>query len=237
MLGPLDYALFLIPAVLQVGVVVCAIRSKAFFKFFPLVFYMLAASIFTAARFFVYLKYGFTSAQYFYMYFYSDALLTICLFFALMGLFAHVFSEMGAKTYIRMGSILILGFTCLVSYVMVRQSQDRMVSHFVAELEQNLYFVGAVLTYVLWAALRKLHETRTRLIQLSLALGVYFSFLAATYALAGLTPNSSVWRVGPPIMSIFLPLAWGYTFLFVDENARLSPTNVTHGPQAMAGSR
>jgi hypothetical protein len=237
MLGPLDYVLWIMTALLQVGVLVCAIRAKSFFKFFPLNFYMLAASFFTAIRFIVYIKYGYKSAQYFYIYFYSDALLTICLYFALIALFAHVFSEMGAKTYIRIGSVVILGLTCALSYGLVRQSQDRMVSHFVAELSQNLYFVGAVLTYLLWAALRKLRETRTRLIQLALALGVYFSAQAASYALAVLYPNSPVWRIGSYVMAMWLPLAWGYTFLMVSESARLSPSRVAHGTSAMAGSR
>ena len=36
-----------------------------------------------------------------YFYYYSDALLTICLFFALMGLYSQVFKEMGAAIYVR----------------------------------------------------------------------------------------------------------------------------------------
>jgi hypothetical protein len=237
MLGPLDYALWMVTALLQAAVVVCAIRARCFFKFFPLNFYMLAASLFTVARYFILHQYGFRSTQYFYFYFYSDALLTICLFFALMGLFAHVFSEMGAKANIRIGSLVVLGLTCVVSFLMVRQSQDRMVSLFVAELSQNLYFVGALLTYLLWIALKKLHETRTRLIQLSLGLGVYFSAQAASYALAVLYPNSPVWKFGSYAMGVWLPLAWGYTFLMVSETARISPARVMSGVRAEARSR
>jgi hypothetical protein len=237
MLGPLDYVLWMVTALLQAAVVVCAIRAKCFLKFFPLNFYMLAASLFTVARYFILHQYGFQSTQYFYFYFYSDALLTICLFFALMGLFAHVFSEMGAKAYVRIGSLLVLGLTCVVSFLMVRQSQDRMVSKFVAELSQNLYFVGAVLTYLLWVALKKLHETRTRLIQLSLGLGVYFSAQAASYALAVLYPDSPVWKFGSYAMGVWLPLAWGYTFLRVSETARISPARVVSGQRAVARPR
>jgi hypothetical protein len=250
MLGPLDYLIWLVTALLQAAVVVCAIRAKAFFKYFPISFYMLAASLFTAARYLTLHTYGYRSAQYFYMYYYSDLLLTICLFFALMALFAHVFSEMGAKLYIRLGAIVVLGLTATVSYFLASRTQDWIMSthgtqgkvvYFIAELSQNLYFVGAILTYVLWAALKKLRETRTRLIQLSLALGVYFSALAAHYALAVLYadhyPNSVIWRVVPSAMGIWLPLAWGYTFLKVPEDARLSPARIVSGSRAVAGSR
>lgn len=238
MLGPLDYAFWFLTAFLQATVVVCAIRARCFLQFFPLCFYMLAASVSDVGRYVVLQRYGYASHTYFYFYFYSDALLTICLFFALMGLFSHVFQEMGAKLYLRIGALLVLGLTSAVSYFMVRQSQDRMLTHFVAELSQNLYFVGAVLTYVLWAAVKKLRETRTQVIQFVLALGVYFSALAASYALAVLYPNSPIWRFGSYAMGVWLPAAWAYTFIKIPEGARLATARVVTGlPRAMAGSR
>ncbi len=229
MFGPLDYIVWVIIPILQMGVVLCSLRAHSFLRYFPLNFYMLAASIFTAGRYLVLSRYGLHSSEYFYFYYYSDALLTICLFFALMGLFAHVFQEMGAKLYIRIGAIIVLGLISAVSYGMVRQAQDQMVTHFVATLSQNLYFVGTVITYVLWAAVRKLRETRTELIQLVLSLGIYFSAFAATWALAVIYPNSSVWKIGQYAMSMWLPLAWGYTFLRIPEGARLSIARVAIG--------
>ncbi len=238
MLGPLDYVLWMVTALLQAAVVVCAIYKRSFLKYFPLNFYMLAASVFTVARYFFVQHYGFRSTQYFYFYYYSDLLLTICLYFALMGLFSHVFREMGAKLYLRLGSLLVLGLTAAISYAIVSKAQDRLVSHFVAELSQNLYFVGAVLTYVLWAAVKKLHETRTQLIQLVLALGAYFSALAGSYAICVLYPLSPVWKIGSYVMALWLPIAWGYTILRVHESARISTSRVAHGTRhAVQGSR
>ena len=229
MSGSFDYVGWIVIPSLQMGVVVCAIWARSFLRFFPLNFYMLVATLFTAARFFTMVQYGVRSSQYFYFYFYSDALLTICLFFALMCLFSHVFQEMGARIYIRIGAILVIGLISAVSYGMVRQAQDKMVTHFAAELSQNLYFVGAVLSYVLWVAIRKLRETRTQLIQLVLALGVYFSAFAASYAQSVLYPNSLVWRLVSYAMAIWLPLAWGYTFLRIPEGARLTTARVALG--------
>ena len=81
------------------------------------------------------------------------------------------------------------------------QSSAKLVTHFVVDLSQNLYFVGLVLTYVLWGAILKLRETRTRLIQLVLSLGVYFSLFAANYAIRNLYP---------PLSSVFVPLDTGF---------------------------
>jgi hypothetical protein len=238
MYGPLGYTFWILTELLQLAVVVCALRARCFVRFFPLNFYMLAASVLTAARYLVFMEYGVNSSNYKYFYYYSDALLTICLFFALMGLFAHVFREMGAELYVRIGSVVVLGGTAVVSYIIVQHSytlahhsQHGFAAHFVAELSQNLYFVGAVLTYLLWAAVKKLHETRTQLIQFVLALGVYFSALAASYALAVLNPNIPIWKIGEYFAGIWLPLAWGYTFLKVPQAAKLSTARVATGSQ------
>jgi len=104
---------------------------------------------------------------------------------------------------------LLLGGTALFSYGVVHQAESKLVTHFVLELQQNLYFVGLVLTYLLWAAVLKLRETRTRLIQLVLSLGVYFSLLAANYALRNLYPGlSTLLQILPPLFGCFLPAAW-----------------------------
>ncbi len=172
-------------------------------------------------------RYGFTSAQYFYFYYFSDALLTVFLYFALMGLYFLVFREMGVHRYLCVGAILLLGLTAGVSYQMVVSSSHKLLTRFVVELSQNLYFVGVVLTYLLWGAIMKLRETRTRLIQLVLALGIYFSAFAANYALRNLYPTLNVvWQYVPPLMGLWLPLAWAYTFWKIPEESRLATARV-----------
>jgi hypothetical protein len=177
-------------------------------------------------------EYGQGSTQYLYFYYYSDAILTIFLYFALCTLYSHVFSEMNAERYVKMGALLLLGGTAIFTYAVVQQSTAKLVTHFAAELSQNLYFVGVVLTYVLWGAILKLRETRTRLIQLVLSLGVYFSLLAANYAIRNLYPSlSSVFIPLVQIFGTFLPLAWAYAFWRLPEEARLVPSRLAVIPR------
>src|ERR1017187_2353172 len=159
MLSPLDYAIWILTSAMELGVVYCALRTRSFLRFFPLNFYMLVALASDVARFTILHHYGFSSANYLYFYYYSDALLTICLFFALMALYSHVFKEMGAAFYVRIGAIIVLVLTAAVCFMMVMHSEHRLVTRFVSELSQNLHFVGAILTYVLWSAVKKLRET------------------------------------------------------------------------------
>lgn len=220
-------AIWFLAIFFEIGVVVCALTRKSFQRYFTLNLYMAASALVGILRYATLSRYGLQSPQYFYGYYYSDALLTVCLYFSLIGLYAMVFEELGAERQVRWGAALLLAGTALFSYSVVRQSDSRLLTHYVVVLSQNLYFVGVVLTYVLWGAILKLRETRARLVQMVLSLGIYFSAFAATYALRNLYPNMHVvWGYLPPMMAFLLPLAWVYTFIRIPEDARLAPSRL-----------
>ena len=211
---------------------VCALKSRSFKRYFFLNVYMGLSFFVSVGRFQILSRLGMASLEYAYFYFYSDALLTIGLYFALLNLYSLVFDEMKVERYLRLGAIFLLGGTAWFSYAVVQQSSHRILSHFAFELSQNLYFVGLILTYALWGAILKLRETRARLIQLVLALGVYFSAFAADYALRNLYPNAqSIFHYVTPLLGCVLPAAWTYTFLRVSEEARLAPSRLATVPR------
>jgi len=225
--GPADYAFGLLAFGAEVCGVACVARAGLLGRYFTLVLYLVASFVLGITRFLFLFRYGFTSTEYLYFYYYSDAILIICLYFAVMTLFSLLFEEMGLQRYLRVGALLLLGGTAWFSYQVVAQASDKMITRFVVELSQNLYFVGLVLTYVLWGALVKLRETRTQLIQLILVLGIDFSAFAANYALWNLFHGLSyILRYVPPLMAIWLPAAWAYTFWRVPEEARIATARV-----------
>jgi hypothetical protein len=230
--GPLTYIVWFLGILCEASVVVCALKKRAFRRYLLLNLYMVSVIVVELGRYKILTEYGFSSKQYMYFYYYSDALLTIFLYFVLSMLYVHVFSEMNAERYVKMGAMLLLGGTALFTYAVVEQSSAKMLTHFVVELSQNLYFVGLVLTYVLWGAILKLRETRTRLIQLVLSLGVYFSLFAANYAMRNLYPSLSSLLVPMyQVFGIFLPLAWAYAFWRLPEDARLVPSRLAVIPR------
>jgi len=226
--GPLQFAIWFLGTLLEVAVVVCAVKKGLFRRYFFLNLYMLLSAAVSVGRFRVLMTDGVDSTAYRYFYFYSDTLLTIILFFALISLFSYVFQEMHVEKYVRMGAVLLLAGTAWFTYAVVNQSSARIVTHFVFELSQNLYFVGLVLTYVLWGAILKLRETRALLVQLVLSLGVYFSAYAASYAISNLRPNLFDYvSFIVPVIGCLLPLAWAYAFWRVPDDSRLAPARLT----------
>lgn len=223
MLGLFDYAVTLLSLLAEVYVVVCLFASKNSLRYFSLSIYMLAAGTVTMSGLFVIRSFGFTSSQYTHFYYESDALLTISMFFVIMSFYHQVFQQMGVGKYVRGASVLLLSATALFSYLVVHQNTSHLTGRFVVEMGRNLYFVGVVLTYLLWSAILKLRETRTRLIQLVLALGIFFSANAATYAMRNLFPDFQLTflKFIPPLIGVFLPVAWAYTLTKIPEEARL----------------
>lgn len=226
MLGPVNYVIWLAVLLAELFSLICLVKKRAFSQHFTLVLYLCACIAANVAGYSIIETSGYDSNAYFYFYFYSQSLSTICLYFVLMNLYSHLFSEMGVGKYIRAAAMLLLAGTAGISYYMVATSANRFVTHFVVELGQNLYFVGVVLTYLLWGAMAKLRENRTRLMQLVLSMGVYVSLSAGSYALNNLYPNHGFWQYYFPITSLWLPASWAYTFLKVPEDARLTTARV-----------
>jgi len=226
-LGPAEYVFWLLGILCEAGVVVCALKRGAFRRYLFLNLYMAASVVIGVCRFEVMTHYGFTSPAYLYFYYYSDAVLTILLYFALTSLYAQVFGELEANRYVRLGAVVLLAGTAIFSYAVVQQSSAKMITHFVVELSQNLYFVGLVLTYLLWAAITKMRETRAQLVQLVLSLGLYFSLFAANYALRNLYPSlSSLCIALLPVFGFVLPLAWAYAFWRLSTDERIAPARL-----------
>jgi len=226
MMGPVDYLLLLADLLVEICCLVCLLRKRVFSQHFTIVLYLCASIAIGIGRYGVIGAVGFTSVAYHYFFYYSDALLTICLYFVLMNLYARVFSEMEISKFVRGGAMLLLAGTAGISYHMVAASTDKLVTHFVFELSQNLYFVGVLLTYLLWGAMMKMRENRTHLMQLVLSMGVYFSAFAGSYALGNMYPGLMVWRYVCHLMVMWLPLSWAYTFMKVPEDTRMATARV-----------
>jgi hypothetical protein len=231
-LSSLEYTIWFVGSVLELAVVVSAIAKRSFRRYLCLNLYMLLSVVVSAARFQALVQYSVHSKQYAYVYYYSDAILTIVLYLGLITLYLHVFDEMKVETYVRLTALLLLAGTALFSYAVVQQSSEKMfTAAFTYELSQNLYFVGLVLTYILWGAILKLRETRTQLIQLVLSLGVYFSAFAATYALRNIYSSFRAFDYVVPVFGCLLPLAWAYAFWRLAPDARMATSRLVAVPR------
>jgi hypothetical protein len=223
LIGPFSYINWIVCFVLELGVVACIVYRRDFFRYLSLSIYMLVRAAVDCLQYVCVNRYGLNSDQYYYLYYYGENLLTILMFFVILQFYQQVFAEMKVSRQIRAIASILLVCTAVFSYLVVREHRGQLTVQFVVELGQNLYFVGVVLTYLLWGAMLKMKESRTRLVHLVLALGIYFGATAGVYALRNLFPalEAPVLRWVFPLIGTWLPLAWGYTFLKLPEENHL----------------
>ena len=221
--------------ILGMGAGVCFVAVSVmrgwFLKYFFLNLYVILSMSADLLRLYVLKYWGLESPQYEYTYYYTDCLLTVALFVAVISLASRVFAELHFTRYVRFAAVLLLLGTAGFSYAVVAQSTERLATRFALELSQNLYFVGLVLTYLLWGAVLKLKETRTRLVQMVLSLGLYFSAYAGCYALVNLAPKYEVVQYLAPVLGCFLPISWSLTMMRYSEDSRLTPARLVAVPR------
>lgn len=230
-LGSAEMFIWYLGTALELAFVVCSIARRSFFTYFFLNIYMLLSVLADVARWQALRLYGFDSDQYMQCYYYTDALLTVILYVLLISLYSRVFGELRFAKHMKLAAVVLLLGTAGFSYAVVAQQGTRLAHYFAYELSQNLYFVGIILTYLLWGAVLKLRETRTRLVQMVLSLGLYFSAYAASYALVNVAPGVTVVKYASPLLGCLLPLAWCVTIMRYSEDARLAPAQLVAVPR------
>ena len=119
--GPFEYILWFLCTPFEVVALVCAFKKKAFRRYLFLNIYVAASLFASLGRFQIIQHYGLSSSEYLYFYYYSDALLTICLYFALISLYSYVFDEMKAERYVSLMAFSLLMGTALFSFSVVNQ--------------------------------------------------------------------------------------------------------------------
>lgn len=226
-MGSIYYLVWAFGLALEVYILARAFARQDFLRYLSLNLFIAALALRDVSGFVVIQRYGISSPEYNYMYYYTDALLTVLMYLAIMYLCQQVFREMQAGRYVRWVTVGLLVGTALFASAVIQRNAGHLTTRFVVELSQDLYFVGMVLTYLLWVAVFKLRETRARLVQLVLALGIYFSATAALYALRNMFPAThEVAAFAGMLLGVLLPAAWAYTFTMVPEEARLAPAGL-----------
>src|SRR5258708_40295659 len=127
----------------------CSILRASFLKYFFLNLYIILSLCADLLRQFVLRFYGLDSPEYGYAYYYTDCLLTVALFVAVISLASRVFGELNLGRYVRLVAVLLLPGTTAFSFAVVAQSPHRLSTLLAFQLSPTLYFLALLLTSLL----------------------------------------------------------------------------------------
>jgi hypothetical protein len=160
----------------------------------------------------VFRQYGISSKQYMYIYYYSDFLLTLLFYFAVAEHFARVCDLGTARRFTRIGSFLLALFAGIFSLSVVLESSAKLVTRFVADCSENLYFATVCLGLVLFVA-----SLRNRVVSfhdrlLAFVLASYLALMSWQYLLRRLYPGFNSIVYTSTLLWILLLLGIAYIF-------------------------
>lgn len=163
-------------------------------------------------------RYGFTSPQYRYAYFASDLTITILGFFVLVHLLELAFEQTSVKLPgLRTGAMLVFSGAATLSGFFTFEQFGHSLPAFSSQLEQNLSFVGMVLTVLLWIAMNVMRLPGVRFRRVVLAFGVLYSSGAIIYSIHSLFGQFSEWRYLVPLSTLLEAGLLAYTLVAPEE--------------------
>lgn len=166
-------------------------------------------------------RYGPGSVEYFYLYWLSDALLSLCTFLLICALFQRACAhDQKVWNFIRPILLLVLAFIVADSALALERHYNDLFTAFIFVFNQNLYFTGAVLNTVLFLMILRFDRADTRDLELLVCgLGIQYAGPAADFALIHLLGNNNpaarlLALYFPPLCALGMLGVWLYATVY-----------------------
>ncbi len=222
MVSTYDLVVELLSIVLGLGTVGVCLHKGFFRRYLVLNLFLLAGASVSIGCAYVRSLYGYTSLQYFYFYYTADAIYSVFGYLLIASYFDQMFRPSAFRAYVRPTlGLFFLGVAGISGlFVAKHVGQPYFYSRFANEFQQNMFFVGVLLTFLLWISMTYLRSESRRFVLLVSGLGIYFSAHAVNYALQFLLKSDAATAVltkVPPVAYTVMVSLWLYTFLRVPE--------------------
>lgn len=208
----LQYASYAVELILVIALLMRG-RWRSYRIFFAYVVSYFAVDV--VLRPAVFYAYGFHSRQYSYVYWVSDVLLTLGAFLLICFFFRRACSDKPEVwSYLRSMLAAVFVIISFISYFSIASHYGHLLSRFIYDLQQNLYFACLVLNTLLYIMLQQWDSVDEKLSLLVCGLGIEFAGPAASMALAYLTPGGHLAGVLTPVVFQFCNLGMCMVWLY-----------------------
>ena len=171
-------------------------------------------------------RFGYSSLQYFYFYYLTDAILALGAFLLVCTFFRRACAQQERMwQYVRLILPCVFFLVFGISGFSLTENYNHLFSSFMVEFEQNLYFTCLVLNTLLYILMQQTDSTDNELGLLVCGMGLQFAGPAASYALRHLTLGLGltadlVHFIGP-VCTLGMLSTWVYALAFKPKTARV----------------
>lgn len=220
MIGTYELVVAVLSVIGSLSIVGVCLRQKCLTRYLLLNLYLVSGVAFTLGCLYFIRKEGYNSVAYFYFYYTGDAVVTVINYLLIGSFFSYLFRDSIFRKYVRLVLAFFFLGVVVVSGLFISGGLERLYSRWVIEFQQNMYFVGVLLTFLLWMTMTYLGAETRRFVLLVSGMGIFFAAHAANYALRFLSHSTKLEEVlarVPPLAYTFMVVLWLYTFWRVPE--------------------
>lgn len=174
--------------------------------------YFGASVLVECMRFDVLRQFGLSSTQYQYAYYYSDFLLTVFLYFAIVEHCLRVCNSRAARIHTRIGTFLLAVCVGMFSIAVVAQSSAKFLTHLVIECSNNLSFATVGLGLLLFVASLRNRGVSSHDRLLAFVFASYLALMSWQYVMRNLYPGFHSIIYTGTLLWILLLLGIAYIF-------------------------
>ncbi|HMD06704.1 MAG TPA: hypothetical protein VKH63_04165 [Candidatus Acidoferrum sp.] len=207
-----DFALWIVSVLTEAFVCVLIVLRGRLRRYRMLACYFGGCVLVESTRGVLLFHYGIASTHYMYLYFYSDCLLSLLLYFAVVEHFGRVCDSSAERKYVRVGSFLLAVCAGVFCCLVVAQSSARLVTHLVLEYSQNLFSASAALGLGMFVASLRNRAVVLHDRMLAFVLASYLALMLWQYLLRNLYRGSSSFVYTITLLWIMLLLGVAYIF-------------------------
>ncbi len=180
--------------------------------------YMIFSVVAECLVFLVLDVYGIASLQYRNTYYFFDVTIAVVGYLVLVHLLEPLLEAVPlVQPLLWRGALLVLAALSAVSILMTFRQRNASFAVFAVDLEQNLSFVGMILTMLLLAGINALRVAGLRFRRTVLSFSVLYSCGAIVYSLLALFRPFSRWSFAPPAATLLAVLLLGVAVWAPDE--------------------
>ena len=217
---------------IQAGLIIFVAQSSHRNRLVGVLSYLSCLLATGLARAYALRVYGLASRQYYHLYWTTDFLLVISLFLLVCLFFRRAcLHDEKMWRFVR----LLLAFVCVlvvgISGLLFSHNYGNLLTGFIVEFSQNLYFTCLVLNTLLYLLLQQIDSADDQLGLLVCGVGIQFAGPAATLALVHLMTRQgfaeSLFEFTIPLCTLGMLLVWAYAIVPVRGRAVVTRSKAT----------
>jgi hypothetical protein len=221
----LSYGIWYSGGVLYLGLFLVLLRQGRWKRLKNVFFYIASLLAFDVVgrQYFLY-RYGWSSREYAYFFWLTDVLLALAAFLVVCSFFRRAcLREEKMWRFLRLMLAFVFILVVGISLISLSRHYDQLLTRFIIEFQQNLYFTCLVLNTLLYLLMQQIESADDELGLLVCGMGMQFAGPAAGMALLYLSPGQqyarSLYTYLHPLCTLGMLLTWFYAVSRLEKRA------------------